>query len=97
MMQIRRSAADQLYLVLLQNGDLTDESNLAKILDILTETCWEGDRDLAKNQFLELVRLAGLDISAEPQIIRGERKISHDHAFTDENFSYASLVDASGF
>lgn len=96
-LQIRKSAADQLYLVLLQNGNLMAEDKLAEALEILTETCWEGELDGAKHQRLQLCKLAGVDISTHPNISRGSSKSSAKNAFTDENSSYSSLVGSSGF
>ncbi|CAA6656204.1 unnamed protein product [Spirodela intermedia] len=95
--KIRKSAADQLYLVLLQNGNLMAEDKLGEALEILTETCWEGELDGAKHRRLELCKLAGVDISTHPNISRGSSKSSAKNAFTDENSSYSSLVGSSGF
>ncbi|XWS27418.1 hypothetical protein CRYUN_Cryun26dG0113500 [Craigia yunnanensis] len=43
--KIRKAAAEQVYLVLLQNGSLVSEEKTDKALEIISETCWDGDME----------------------------------------------------
>ncbi|KVH89203.1 Armadillo-like helical [Cynara cardunculus var. scolymus] len=97
--KIRKACAEQVYLVLIQNGDLVAEENLENALEIVSECCWEGDMEEAKHQKLKLCGLANLD--AEQLLMHrsqisgkaSERKPRAD----DENESYSSLVGSAGF
>uniref|UniRef100_A0A1D1Z903 Tubulin-specific chaperone D n=1 Tax=Anthurium amnicola TaxID=1678845 RepID=A0A1D1Z903_9ARAE len=95
--KIRKSAADQLYLVLLQNGNLVEEDKLGAALETLTETCWEGDLEEAKHQRLQLCEMAGLGEATYSQMSKKSGKSYVKNTFTDENMSYSSLVGSSGF
>ncbi|XP_078448092.1 ARM repeat superfamily protein [Wolffia australiana] len=98
--KIRRAAADQLYLVLLQNGSLLPEENLEEALEILTGICWEGELDSAKSQRLRLCQLACIDSSAvalETGQGGGKSSIRDSALFADEKFSYSELVESSGY
>ncbi|KAF4384712.1 hypothetical protein F8388_004019 [Cannabis sativa] len=96
--KIRKAAAEQVYLVLLQNGDLVNENKIEKALEIISETCWDGDLEASRLERLELYDMAGLDaellrkLSGVPKKNR-ERKPTA----SDENASYSSLVGSSGF
>lgn len=96
--QIRKAAADQVYLVLLQNENHVPEDKTESALEVLTEICWEGALDEAKTGRSKLYEITGLD-SGPSQVVRNrvpskgdERKI-----LSDENESYSSLVGFSGF
>lgn len=96
--QIRKASAEQLYLVLLQNGSLLPEDKLEKALEITAETCWEDDLEAIKPQRLELYDLAGLDVGT----LNSTNKVSNKDGKTkpaavDENASYSSLVGSTGF
>lgn len=99
--QIRKASAEQVYLVLLQNESLVAEDKMEKALEVISETCWDGDMDLAKHKRLELSNLLGLDvgpISVSKDSDGASRKISSKSpADLDENASYSSLVESSGF
>uniref|UniRef100_A0A803NVD6 Tubulin-specific chaperone D n=1 Tax=Cannabis sativa TaxID=3483 RepID=A0A803NVD6_CANSA len=96
--KIRKAAAEQVYLVLLQNGDLVNENKIEKALEIISETCWDGDLEASRLERLQLYDMAGLDaellrkLSGVPKKNR-ERKPTA----SDENASYSSLVGSSGF
>lgn len=97
--KIRKASAEQVYLVLLQNGNLVSEDKMDKALEIISETCWEGGIEEAKQQRLQLYEIAGLDpgpilksTSSSPKR-GGDRK----QAVSDENASYAALVESTGF
>lgn len=97
-MQIRKASAEQVYLVLLQNGNLVAEDKLEKAVEIIAETCWEGEVEAIKHQRLELHDLAGLDAG----LLANTNKISSKDSgkrpnATDENASYSSLVGSTGF
>ncbi|XP_008812353.2 tubulin-folding cofactor D isoform X2 [Phoenix dactylifera] len=96
--KIRKAAADQVYLVLLQNGNLVAEDKLERALEVLSETCWEGAAEEARSRRLQLCEMSGLDggarqkASGESTELVGRRPTS-----ADENMSYSSLVGFSGF
>ncbi|XVF79544.1 hypothetical protein PTKIN_Ptkin14bG0231600 [Pterospermum kingtungense] len=93
--KIRKVAAEQVYLVLLQNGSLvSSEEKTGKALEIISETCWDGDMETAKLMKLELYEIAGLDIG---QLKTSEKVAKNKSAAPDENESYSSLVDSTGF
>ncbi|XP_064945169.1 tubulin-folding cofactor D-like isoform X2 [Musa acuminata AAA Group] len=97
--KIRKAAADQVYLVLLQNENHVPEDKIERALEVLTEICWEGAIDEAKTGRSKLYEMTGLD-SGPSQEVRNrvprkgdERKMK----VSDENESYSSLVGFSGF
>lgn len=95
--KIRKACAEQVYLVLLQNGDLVGEDKLEKVLEIVSETCWEGDMEEAKRQRLNLCTEAHLETG---QLLKDNPKVSakgNEHKTLDENASYSSLVGSAGF
>uniref|UniRef100_A0A2N9FXF6 Tubulin-folding cofactor D C-terminal domain-containing protein n=1 Tax=Fagus sylvatica TaxID=28930 RepID=A0A2N9FXF6_FAGSY len=92
--KIRKASAEQVYLVLLQNGNLVSEDGTEKALEIISETCWEGDIEVAKHQRLELYNMAGLEAGLLHKTNNdgvsnkdGRKKTPA----TDENASYSSL------
>ncbi|KAK7848916.1 tubulin-folding cofactor d [Quercus suber] len=96
--KIRKASAEQVYLVLLQNENLVSEDVMEKALEIISETCWEGDIEVAKHQRLELFNMAGL----ETGLLHKTNGVSNKDGrkktpATDENASYSSLVDSIGF
>uniref|UniRef100_J3N3Z0 Uncharacterized protein n=1 Tax=Oryza brachyantha TaxID=4533 RepID=J3N3Z0_ORYBR len=99
--KIRKAAADQVYLVLLQNDGLISAENMDKAQEVLAETCWDGDVEEARRKRAELNGMAGFGASApQKQPGNGEtrRKTDdRDAASADENKSYSSLVDFSGY
>ncbi|CAK9154490.1 unnamed protein product [Ilex paraguariensis] len=97
--KIRKASAEQVYLVLLENEHLVAEDKLEKALEIISETCWEGDVEEAKHHRLQLCDLADLE-TRQPQ--KTSYGVSNDNGeqrrkTTDENASYASLVGSAGF
>lgn len=97
--KIRKASAEQAYLVLLQNGNLMTEDKMEKALEIISETCWEGDIEEAKHQRSQLYELAGLDpvpLLKSSTIIQ-KRDGDRRHMVSDENASYSSLVESTGF
>ncbi|XP_008232610.1 PREDICTED: tubulin-folding cofactor D [Prunus mume] len=96
--KIRKASAEQVYLVLLQNGGLVAEDKIEKALEIISETCWEGDLEAAKIRRLELYDMAGLDTDIlQKAISRVSNKDDSRKPTADENASYSSLVESSGF
>lgn len=97
--QIRKAAADQVYLVLLQNGNLIPEDNMERALEVISDTCWDGDVEEARSKRLQLCEMAGLDTSAYQNTnAKDKRKDAQRRAaLDDENKSYSSLVGFSGF
>ncbi|KAJ7962155.1 tubulin-folding cofactor D [Quillaja saponaria] len=96
---IRKASAEQVYLVLLQNGNLVAEEKTEKALEIISETCWAGDIEIAKHRRQELYDLAGLKIGLPSKTSDGasDKNESKKHTAMDENASYSSLVGSSGF
>ncbi|RVX01063.1 Tubulin-folding cofactor D [Vitis vinifera] len=96
---IRKASAEQVYLVLLQNGELVTEDKMEKALEIISETCWEGDIEEAKQRRLELHDMAGLETGLLPKIGNGASNRDGEKRPTasDENASYSSLVGSTGF
>ncbi|XP_047319767.1 tubulin-folding cofactor D [Impatiens glandulifera] len=94
--KIRKASAEQVYLVLLQNSSIIAEDKTDKALEIISETCWEGDIEEAKRQRSELKAMAGLE-ETPTQVIISKNYNDKKPIIIDENASYASLVDSSGF
>lgn len=97
--QIRKASAEQVYLVLLQNGNLVPENQMEKALELISETCWEGDLEEAKQQRLQLYELASLDPGP---LLKGSSGVSkkdmeQKQSIYDEHASYSALVESSGF
>ncbi|GAB2272008.1 hypothetical protein Dimus_006833 [Dionaea muscipula] len=109
--KIRKGAAEQVYIVLLQNGNLVPEECTEKALEIVSETCWEGGFiEEAKQKRLQLYELAGLDAGPGPgpgpfikrnaaaaAVQKEEYAAEQRPTCADENASYSSLVESSGF
>ncbi|KAI3428971.1 uncharacterized protein J3R85_008780 [Psidium guajava] len=97
--KMRKASAEQIYLVLLQGGDLVPEEKIEKALEIISETCWEGDLETAKRQRLQLSEIAGLDmgINLKTHTVRSKNEGQQRTTSMDENASYSSLVESSGF
>ncbi|CAK7347890.1 unnamed protein product [Dovyalis caffra] len=97
--QIRKASAEQVYLVLLQNGNLVPEDKIERALEIISETCWDGDVEATKLQRLEIFEMAGVELG---QLVKPRDKLSNKHSekrpvANDENASYSSLVGSTGF
>ncbi|KAL8192430.1 hypothetical protein R6Q57_027615 [Mikania cordata] len=97
--KIRKACAEQVYLVLIQNGELVGEENLENAIEIVSECCWEGDLEETKHQKLKLCGLANLEAG---QLVMHSSQTSakasqHKPKPDDENASYSSLVESAGF
>ncbi|KAK6260823.1 Tubulin-specific chaperone D [Theobroma cacao] len=95
--KIRKASAEQVYLVLLQNGSLVSEEKTDKALEIISETCWDGDMETTKLMKLELYAIAGLDVGPLKTTDKVPNKDVKKSAAPDENESYSSLVESTGF
>lgn len=97
--QIRKSAADQVYLVLLENGNLMEEDKLDKATEIVMETCWEGDVEEAKKRRLQLCEMANLGTgqTVNATLRESSKAVERRRVSADENSSYSSLVGSAGF
>ncbi|XP_066373697.1 tubulin-folding cofactor D-like isoform X1 [Miscanthus floridulus] len=93
--KIRKAAADQVYLVLLQNDDLIMSGNMDKAQELLAETCWEGDVEEARRRRSEINEMAGFRVTTTQK--SGNQETRTVATSTDENKSYSSLVDFSGY
>lgn len=82
----------------MQNVDLVGEDKIDKALEIISETCWDGDMEAVKLQRLELYEMACLDADqlrkASGVVAKGSKTKQTD---ADENASYSSLVGSTGF
>ncbi|KAK1326064.1 hypothetical protein QJS10_CPA01g02700 [Acorus calamus] len=94
--KIRKASADQVYLVLLQNGNLVAEDRLDRALEVISETSWEGDVEDARCQRSQLYEMSGLEMVSSLKITNkpSEKK---SRATADENEGYSSLVGFRGF
>ncbi|GAV78658.1 TFCD_C domain-containing protein [Cephalotus follicularis] len=97
--KIRKASSEQVYLVLLQNGSLMADDRMEKAVEIISETCWEGEIEAAKQQRAKLYDMAGLDMGL---VLKTGNKVSNQNGqkgtiVADENASYSSLVESSGF
>ncbi|CAM8906862.1 unnamed protein product [Rhodiola kirilowii] len=96
--KIRKACAEQVYLVLLQNEELLGQDNVEKALEIVSETCWEGDLQVAKHNQSQLLDLAGFEAQQVKSLSAGLNQASKKSSNTsDENASYSSLVGSTGF
>lgn len=97
--QIRKSAAEQVYLVLLENENLMAEDKLNEATEIIIETCWEGDVEEAKRRRLQLCEIANLGTAQTINATQTESKkvVELRPVSADENASYSSLVGSAGF
>lgn len=100
--KIRKACAEQVYLVLLQNEKLVSENNTERVLEIISDTCWEGDIEVVKKQKVLLYQIAGLESWLPLNAMDGVLSSSGDGGknkptAVDENASYSSLVGSSGF
>nr|CAB3494231.1 unnamed protein product [Digitaria exilis] len=97
--KIRKAAADQVYLVLLQNDGLIPPDNMDKAQELLAETCWEGDIEEARRHRSEINDMAGFRVSTSLKSEKETRRTvdARSTVSTDENKSYSSLVDFSGY
>lgn len=97
-LQVRKAAAEQAYLVLQQNDTLVPEDKLEKALEIISETCWDGDSAEAKEKRLELCATCNLDVGTFSKADIGTSHRLVEQAPTgDENAAYSSLVGSAGF
>jgi len=87
------------YLVLLQNDDLIPSENMDKTQELLAETCWEGDLEEARRKRSQINKMAGFSVATSLKSENQETRITdaRNIVSTDENKSYSSLVDFSGY
>ncbi|KAL0914111.1 hypothetical protein M5K25_017615 [Dendrobium thyrsiflorum] len=100
--KIRKAAADQVYLVFLQNATiLMAEDKVEKSLEILAETSWDGSLEDSKLSRLQLFELAGFEdsriTSSSAVMEEASKGRLQEKSGIDENMSYSSLVDFTGF
>lgn len=99
--KVRKACADQVYLFLLQNGEqFLGDNTLNEVIELIGETCWDGPREEAKIQMDKLFGIFHLKVPPVLQLAsrKSDQKVSqHNTGKSDENESYSSLVDSSGF
>ncbi|KAJ3682191.1 hypothetical protein LUZ60_014764 [Juncus effusus] len=98
---IRKSAADKVFLVLEEKGDVFSSEKKDKAIEVVIETPWDGDDlEMVKIKRLELFEILELDASicqSKASRVRRKAEASMKASKNDENTSYSSLVDFSGF
>lgn len=95
---VRKAAAEQVFLVLQQNDTLVPEDKLEKALEIISETCWDGDFAEAKEKSLELCATCNLDFGTFSKADVGtSHGVVEQTSIGDENAAYSSLVGSAGF
>lgn len=74
------------------------EDKVEKALEIISETCWEGDAEEAKRRRSHLYEVAGLETA---QSLKPSYQVSREDgkrpSSGDENATYSSLVGSAGF
>ncbi|KAL4562818.1 hypothetical protein LXL04_026849 [Taraxacum kok-saghyz] len=96
--KIRKACAEQVYLVLIQNGELVTEEKLETAMEIVSECCWEGDVEEAKRQRVKLCGIANIEMGkVVAHSSRGKSTSEPKPKTNDENESYSSLVGSAGF
>ena len=85
--------------MLLQNDDLIPSENMDKTQELLAETCWEGDVEEVRCKRSQINEMAGFRIATSLKSENQETRITdaRNIVSTDENKSYSSLVDFSGY
>ncbi|CAH9148224.1 unnamed protein product [Cuscuta epithymum] len=95
--KIRKGGAEQVYLVLLQNTSIVSEDKVEKALEIISETCWEGDIGEARARRMQLCTIAGIEAGQVNDGLVRKPKSAENLTNADENESYSSLVGSAGF
>lgn len=83
----------------MQNGELVPEDKMDEAIQIISETCWEGDVEEAKQIRLQLCHVANLETAGQNrESVANSKKAGDSRASAkDENASYSSLVGSAGF
>lgn len=99
--KVRKACADQVYLFLLQNGEqFLNDNTLNEVIELIGETCWDGPREEAN---IQMDKLFGIFHLKAPPVLQmassksDQKDSKHNTGKSDENESYSSLVDSSGF
>ncbi|KAF8672494.1 hypothetical protein HU200_049709 [Digitaria exilis] len=81
------------------NDGLIPPDNMDKAQELLAETCWEGDIEEARRNRSEINDMAGFRVSTKLKSEKETRRTvdARSTVSTDENKSYSSLVDFSGY
>ncbi|KAJ4774444.1 Tubulin-specific chaperone D [Rhynchospora pubera] len=98
--KMRKIAADKVYVVLEERGEIIcKDSGKEKAIELVLETSWDGDLEVAKNKRLEFYKITELDACiCETSNSSARRKVDVTKGNeNDENKSYSSLVNYSGF
>ena len=94
--QVRKQAAEQLYVQLLtvEDSEVYDEECLDAAFDILTEVAWDGALEhvqAARSRLLQIFKLDGPDFSTATAKLQQTRPADSKRA--DENASYQALIN----
>ncbi|TVU32059.1 hypothetical protein EJB05_23777, partial [Eragrostis curvula] len=73
--------------------------DIPRAQEILSDTCWEGDVQEARRKRAEFNEMAGFSVTTSKSVNQetGRKAGAQNAVSTDENTSYSSLVDFSGY
>jgi hypothetical protein len=88
-----------MYIILLQIGeDLVGSIAFEEALEVIGETCWEGQLEFITVQRDRLYNLFHMDSTVTQRLtVPMDKGSGKKVAAIDENDNYASLVDAAGY
>ncbi|KAJ7541816.1 hypothetical protein O6H91_10G078100 [Diphasiastrum complanatum] len=100
--KVRKITAEQLYLLLIQRGEeLMSGGSINTALDLISETCWDGPLEGSAEVKATLTSFAvgqkRMQCSENMGSQAPRQEYKKSSAPSDENESYASLVDAAGY
>lgn len=84
----------------MQDGGVVAEDKREVAVEAVSGTCWEGDIAVAKRKMSQLFDIAGLemvmhrDLTSRVTPYEGQRRPT---VTGDENATYSSLVESTGF
>lgn len=98
-LQVRKFCAEQMYLLLLQIGEeLVGRDSSDEALEVIGETCWDGQLECITVHRDKLFSLFRMDTTLiQPQLPPRVKGTGMKTSLIDENDNYAALVDAAGY
>lgn len=96
---VRKFCAEQIYLLLLQIGEeLIGRESSDEALEVIGETCWDGQLECITVHRDQLFKLFHMDSTPRQRSLAPREKGSANKTtLIDENDSYGALVDAAGY
>ena len=96
--RVRKAAAEQLYLRLLELEDMMEGDNYDKVLETLSTTVWDGeDLKRVREERDAVARLLGLEPPTASTVESTGGKENKNRQKSDDLESYASLVKEAGY